>query len=411
MPQEIYIHPLPNGLTLLADRMPHVRSVAFSLMLPAGAAHDPVDKLGVATLTMDLLTRGAGERDNRQLSDALDRLGVDRGESAGVMNVQMSGATISRNLIPTLQIYADILRRPHLPESELEAAKSLSIQDIQSTEDEPQRKVMLELRKRYFPEPYSRDSRGTLDGVEAVTIEDIRQHFQTHFQPNAGILSVAGDFDWPTLKGEIERLFGDWRGTPRQPRAIQEVTPVSGHVQKDLDQTQIAIAMPAVPSNNPDVYNLRGAVAVLSQDMSSRLFSNVREKYGLCYSVYASYESQRDRGTILGYAGARPELAQETLDRTIAEFRQLANGIEPDELDRVKIGLKSALIMRQESTGGRASALSADWYFLGRLRPLDEIQAAINDLSVAKILNYLERHPMTNFTVVTLGPAALNLPT
>ena len=86
--------------------------------------------------------------------------------------------------------------------------------------------------------------------------------------------------------------------------------------------------------------------------MSSRLFTNVREKHGLCYSVYASYETFKDRAAIVGYAGARPELAQETLDRTLEEFRDLANGIEAEELDRVKVGLKSALIMRQESTGG-----------------------------------------------------------
>ncbi len=409
MPQDIYTHQLPNGMTLLADRMSHVRSVAFSFLVPAGAAYDPAGKFGLATLATDLLTRGAGSRDNRQLSDALDNLGVDRGESAGTMNVQLSGATISRNLLPTLAIYADILRRPRLPEPELDAAKALSLQDIQSTEDEPQRKVMLELRKRYYPDPLSRDNRGLAADVEAVTIADVRQHVEKYFQPKDVILSVAGDFEWAALKGEIETLFGDWKGSPRTPPVIGAHTPASGHVQKDLDQTQIAIAFPSIPTNDPEVYTVRGAVGVLSQDMSSRLFSNVREKHGLCYSVYASYESHKDRGTIIGYAGARPELAQETLDRTLAEFRQLKDGIEQEELDRVKIGLKSALIMRQESTGGRSSALSADWYYLGRLRTLDEIQAAVNALSVPKILAYLDRHPMQDFTVVTLGPAGLKV--
>ena len=409
MPQDIYTHQLPNGMTLLADKMPHVRSVAFSFLVPAGAAYDPAGRFGLATLTTDLLTRGAGDRDNRQLSDALDNLGVDRGESAGTMNVQLSGATISRNLLPTLAIYADILRRPRLPEAELDAAKALSLQDIQSTEDEPQRKVMLELRKRYYPDPLSRDNRGLAPDVEAVTIADIHRHVETYFQPRDVILSVAGDIDWPALKGQAEALFGDWKSAPRTPPVIGAHTPTSGHVQKDLDQTQIAIAFPSIPTNDPDAYNVRGAVGVLSQDMSSRLFSNVREKHGLCYSVYASYESHKDRGTVVGYAGARPELAQETLDRTLAEFRQLKDGIEAEEVDRVKIGLKSSLIMRQESTGGRASALSADWYYLGRLRSLDEIQAAVNGLSAAKILAYLDRHPMRDFTVVTLGPAALKV--
>ena len=141
--------------------------------------------------------------------------------------------------------------------------------------------------------------------------------------------------------------------------------------------------------------------------MSSRLFTNVREKHGLCYSVHASYESFRDRGTIVGYARARPELAQETLNRTLDKFRNLVNGIEVEELDRVKIGLKSALIMRQESTGARAGGLATDWYFLGRIRLLEEIQAAIDGLNVPGILDYLRRHPVKDFTIVTLGPAPL----
>lgn len=403
----IHIHTLPNGLTLLAEQMPHVRSAAFQFLVPAGAAYDPSGQFGLAALTCDLMTRGAGTRDSRELSDALDNLGVDRGESTGTLNIQLSGATLSRNLLPALSIYADILRRPHLPADELDPAKSLSIQDIQSLEDDPQRKVMTELRKRYYPDPLGRDQRGTLEGVEAVTIEDVGRHHATLFHPRDVIFAVAGDIDWPSLRSEVERLFGDWKPLERPKVAAGPNTPVSGHIEKELDQTQISLAYPSVPIGHADFYNVRGAIGVLSQDMSSRLFSNVREKHGLCYSVYASYESFRDRGTIVGYAGARPELAQETLDRTLDEFRNLVNGIEVEELDRVKIGLRSALIMRQESTSARAGAMTTDWYFLGRVRPLEEIQAAVNNLSIDGILDYLRRHPAKDFTVVTLGPAGL----
>jgi predicted Zn-dependent peptidase len=409
VPQDIHTHALANGLTLLAERMPHVRSAAFHILVPAGAAHDPNGKHGLAGLVCDLMTRGAGTRDSRRLSDALDNLGVDRGESTGTLNVQLSGATLARNLLPTLTIYADILRRPHLPESELDAAKSLSLQDLQSIEDEPQRKVMIELRKRYYPDPLGRDQRGTLEGIMAATIDAVRSQHRALFHPRDVILAVAGDVDWPALKGEVERLFGDWTAKARLPLDIARQERKSGHIAKDLDQTQIAMAFPSVPIGDPDFYHARGAVGVLSQDMSSRLFTNVREKHGLCYSVYANYETFKDRAAIVGYAGARPELAQETLDRTLEEFRTLVNGIEPDELDRVKVGLKSALIMRQESTSARASAIASDWYFLNRVRPLEEIQAAIDGLTVPGVLDYLRRHPAKEVTVVTLGPAALRI--
>jgi predicted Zn-dependent peptidase len=409
VPQDIHTHTLANGLTLLAERMPHVRSAAFHLLVPAGAAYDPPGKFGLAAIVCDLMTRGAGRRDSRQLSDALDNLGVDRGESAGILNVQLSGATLARNLIPTLELYADILRRPHLPEAELDAAKSLALQDIQSIEDEPQRKVMIELRKRYYPDPLGRDNRGTAEGVSAVTIDDVRKQHARLYQPRDMILTVAGDIDWPAVKGKVEELFGDWKPGERASVNPGMGRPKSGHVAKELDQTQIALAFPSVPIGHPDFYPARGMVGVLSQDMSSRLFTNVREKHGLCYSVYASYETFKDRASIVGYAGARPELAQETLDRTLDEFRNLANGIEAEELDRVKVGLKSALIMRQESTGARAGAMASDWYFLGRVRPLEEVQAAIDGLTVPAILDYVRRYPAKDVTVVTLGPAALRI--
>ena len=220
---------------------------------------------------------------------------------------------------------------------------------------------------------------------------------------------MAGDIDWPVLKSEVERLFGDWEKGSRPTLTPDPMNPTSGHLSKQLDQTQITLAFPSVPIGHPDFYNARGAVGVLSLDMSSRLFTNIREKHGLCYSVHASYETFRDRATIVGYAGARPELAQETLDRMLEEFRNLVNGIEDEELDRVKIGLKSSLIMRQESTGARAGSIASDWYFLNRVRPLEELQSAIDGMTIPGVLDYLRRFPAKDFTIVTLGPAALQV--
>ena len=409
MAQEIHQHTLANGLTLLAERMPHVRSAAFSFMVPAGCVYDPPERLGLASVLMELITRGAGNRDSRQVSEALDGLGLDRSESAGAMNVHFSGATLSRNLPAALEVYADIVRRPHLPEDELEPVKALAMQDIQSLEDEPQHRVMVELSKRHYPDPLGRDRRGTAEGVSAIGIDDLRAHHARFFQPKGAILAVAGDIQWGPLRDRIEQLFGDWK--PQEPPALKVAASVKGseHIDKDIDQTQISLAFPSVPIGDPDFYNARGAVGVLSLDMSSRLFMEVREKHGLCYSVYATYETFRDRASIVCYAGARPEKAQETLDRTLHELKRLKDGIEDEEVDRVRVGLKAALIMRQESTSARAGSLASDWYYLGRVRPLEEVQAAINGLTPDSILGYLHRHPARDFTVVTLGPEALRV--
>src|SRR5215471_18329613 len=123
MAQEIYEHTFPNGLTLLAERMEHVRSAALNFLVPAGCVYDPPRHLGTGSVLAELITRGAGARDSRELTLALDNLGLDRDESVGSMHMRFWAATLARNLPAGLELYADILRRPHLPDEEMEAVK------------------------------------------------------------------------------------------------------------------------------------------------------------------------------------------------------------------------------------------------------------------------------------------------
>ncbi|MBM3978744.1 MAG: insulinase family protein [Planctomycetes bacterium] len=409
MGQQVYQHTLPNGLVLLAERMDHVRSAAINFLVPAGSAFDPPGELGVASVLAELITRGAGDRDSRELALALDNLGVDRDESVGTVNMRFWGSTLARNVPAALDIYADIVLRPHLPEDELEPVQALALQDIQALEDAPQSKVMVELRRRYYPAPLNKDRRGTAEDIEALTIDAVRDQYKRFVRPNGAILSVAGNIEWEPLKAQVERLFARWEQGEPATLAPLAHTPTSAHIHKETQQTQIALAFPSVPVTHPDYYNARAAAAVLSGGMSSRLFTEVREKRGLCYSVYAFHETFKTQGTMMAYAGTRAERAQETLDVTLAELSRLKDGIEDDEIDRVKAGLKSSLIMQDESTGARAGAIATDWYYLGRVRPFDEIQALIDGLTPGAIVAHLERYPVRDVTLVTVGPAALTV--
>src|SRR6266478_1948352 len=136
--------------------------------------------------------------------------------------------------------------------------------------------------------------------------------------------------------------------------------------------------------------------------MSARLFTEVREKRGLCYSVSASCQTFKQLAGIHSYAGTTNERAQETLDVTLGELQRLQAGIELEEVERVQAGLKSSLIMQEESTSARAGTLASDWYYLGRVRSFDEIQAAVNGLTPAGIVSHLREHPARDFTFVTL---------
>jgi predicted Zn-dependent peptidase len=406
---EVYHHTFPNGLTLLAERMEHVRSAALNFLVPAGCTQDPPRHLGIASVLSDLITRGAGARNSRELSESLDNLGLDRDESVGGIHMRFWGATLSRNLLSALEIYADILRRPHLPADEVEAVKALALQDLQGLEDEPRQKVLIELRRRHYPAPLGQDRRGTREGIESLNAEIIRAHYRRLFGPRGTILSIAGNVEWGRLRDEVERLFGDWQGSAEPGIKLGKQPAKRAHLAKDTQQTQIAIAYPSVPIGHAEYYAALGAVNVLSGGMSARLFTEVREKRGLCYAVWATYTTFKDRASVLCYAGTTNERAQETLDVTLGELQRLQEGISKDEVERVQAGLKSSLIMQEDSTSARAGTLASDWYYLGRVRTVEEIKAAINGLTPRKILNHVRRYPPRDFTIVTLGPRPLRV--
>jgi predicted Zn-dependent peptidase len=216
--------------------------------------------------------------------------------------------------------------------------------------------------------------------------------------------------EWEPLRDQVGRLFGDWPANPHEEPKCGPSRAVVDHVSKETTQTQIGIAYPSIPFGHADYYAAMGAVQVLSGGMSSRLFTEVREKEGLCYAVWATYQTYKDRASVFAYAGTTTARAQETLDVTLRELRRLREGIEDDEVERVRAGLKSSLIMQEESTTSRAATLASDWYYLGRVRSFDEIQAAIDGLTPKTILDHLERFPAKDFAIVTLGEKALEVP-
>ncbi len=410
MPQEIYHHTFPNGLTLLLERMDHVRSAAVNFLVPAGCVYDPPQRLGLVSILSELIMRGAGARDSRALMMAMDRLGLDHSESVGQLHLRFWGSTLARSIPAALEIYADILRRPHFPEEDMEAVKALALQDLQSLEDEPRAKVMVELRQRFWPNPLGQDRRGTEESIAKISVRDIRSFHQSHFSPDGIILSVAGNIEWDSLRAQVEKLLGDWRGDKSLSPELLPAPGGQAHMPKDTVQTQIVIAYPSVPFGHADYYAALGAVQVLSGGMGARLFTEVREKRGLCYAVSANYQTFKQVAGILCYAGTTTERAQETLDVTVGELKRLAEGVSEEEVQRVRAGLKSSVIMQEESTSSRAGALASDWYYLGRIRPVDEIQAAIDALSPDGILAHVRKYPYRNPTIVTLGKNPLKLP-
>ncbi|PQV65485.1 putative Zn-dependent peptidase [Abditibacterium utsteinense] len=400
-----------NGLTLVGEPMPSKQAAAFTFLIPAGSASEPAGRDGLSSVLESVCYRGAGDKDARALSDALDDLGVDRGGGADVEYTTFGGATLGLYLGEALALYADILLRPALLDGEWQPARDLALQSLESLDDSPARKMFVQLRREYFTSGHGRSPIGTREGLNALSLEDLRADHKKRYKPQGAILSLAGNFDFDQIAAQMETLFESWQGAAPEIEAPKPVeTPVFQHIEQDTAQQQIGVAYAGVPSTDVDFYAYRVATSILSGGMGARLFTEVREKRGLVYSVSASASSHRNVGFSLAYAGTTPARAQETLDVLLAELVKIGDGVSESELERAKIGMLSSLIMQEESSRARAGGIARDFWMLGRVRPLDEVTDAIGAVSTAQIREFYARNPVKDFSVVTLGPAKLTMP-
>ncbi len=410
MPDAIASTTLDNGLTVIVESLSELQSAAWSLLIPSGSAYDPPSASGTASALCDWITRGAGDRDSRAISTELDRFGIQSQTTVNVSHMIMSGACLSANLSPALGLVADYVQRPHLTDDEFEGAQAGVAHELQGLEDDPRQKVMLELVRRFYPSPWNQPPEGTLSDLENLTPDTTRQMFQRCVRPDRSILGIAGRVTLDEILPTIQQLFDGWEPGAEAAPTYGPRGETRAHLPAESTQTQIGIAYAGVPYRDPDYFAAWAAVSILSGGMSSRLFTEVREKRGLVYSVYATLSTLKDHGAVLCYAGTTNERAQETLDVLLTELARLSEGIDDAELQRAKASAKSSLVMAQESSSSRARSLARDWYHLGRATTVDEIQAAIERLTTATVLEFVRRHPPSPCSIVTIGPDTLNMP-
>jgi predicted Zn-dependent peptidase len=401
------MHTCANGLTILGEPMENVTSAAMTISIRLGSSIDPAGAEGSAAVAADWLFRGAGDRDSRAFNDALDALGCHHDESVSSKTMRLSSTQLGCNLDATLDLYADVLRRPMLADEAFDPCRQLVMQDLEGLDDEPSRMCSLKLREQFFPWPLARLNYGTAESLAGLTEASLASHVRRCLTPAEAVISVAGRFDWNALVAKVETLLGGWSGEPVRVADAQPPRGGTMHIEKDSAQTHIGIAQASVPLSDELYYAGRLSEAILSRGMGSRLPMEVREKRGLVYHVSCSYQAMKESAGLFTYAGTRPEVAEETYQVTLDTLRSLTSGIEDDELARAKTQIRSALILQGQSTGARAAAMVNDYTHLGRLRTLDEVSEQTSAVTRDDVMTYVERHPAENLTTVTLGPKPL----
>ncbi len=384
-----------------------VASAALNWMLPPGSSSDPEDADGLATVLSELIFRGAGDLNSRDHSDAMDRLGVQRSSQVSTHHLRITATLVGRRLDEAVPLLAAMVTRPALPADALDAVRSLCVQSLESLDDDPQQLVMLRLREHHQPPPFNRHGYGDREVLEQCSIEQLQRAWATRCVPEGAILSGAGAADPRALAKRLDAILSGWTGRHEPPVELSPATRGHVHVPQETAQMHLGMAWEAPREADPHSMLERLALGVLSGGTSGRLFTEVRQKRSLCYSVGASYSAGRDRGVITLYAGTTPERAQETLDVCAAEVERLRKGVARDEFERATVGLKSRLIMQGESTAARAAAIGSDHFRIGRARTLDELAEAVDGVTLDKLNDYLRTRDYGPATIASVGPVEL----
>lgn len=383
--------------------MPWLPTLSLTLLMPFGSATDPSGAEGAATVLHEWMQRGAGDLSSRQLSDAFEDLGVRRGGNAGRETSSLAAGFLAADADKALPLLADIVMKPRFDEAEFAPSVELAQEELRSLEDAPTQRLFEALTAHFLASPQRRSSLGTPEGLEALTPAGVRQDAAERVGPEGSILALAGGSSWEELQPVIGATFGHWQGGSKPVPAPQLAPQGVHHVPAETTQVQVGLAYPSAMVGTEEGYLYSLALNVLSGSMGARLFTEVREKRGLVYSVSAFSRALRGLGYTLGYAGTTTERAAETLEVFLAELDRLAEGVTADELERSRTGLLSSVVMRGESSGATAGRLASDAYFLGRARTLAEVSGKIESATLQQVNDYLAANPIPTPTIVTLG--------
>jgi predicted Zn-dependent peptidase len=407
----ISIIQLACGMPLIVERMPHLQSAALTFSCPAGSATEPTHLDGRSAILEEILLRGMGSLRSREAADAFDRLGASRDVGATALNIRISSTCLATNLPAVLALVASMVREPRMDAESVDACRELALQALDSLDDDPQERASMLLRERHLPMPIGRSGMGTPEGLASCTRDELLQGWHDRARPVGSVLAVAGNVDAQAIARQMDTLLQGWHGAtmPVRPTTM----PPRGYAH-EMDETssqvQILVACDAPAEGHEDSPKEKLALSVLSGGMSGRLFTEVREKRGLCYSVSASYRGERDYGSVQAYVGTTPQRAQEALDVLLHELRRIntpGGCVTEEEFERARVGVKAALVFAGESASARAASLVSDWHRLRAPRSLREIGEQIERVSLAQLNAYLSRRTLGVTTVQTLGPAAL----
>jgi predicted Zn-dependent peptidase len=406
---------LPNGIRVVSEAIPHVRSVAVGIWIETGSRMEPESRGGISHLIEHLVFKGTATRPAEEIARAIDSVGGQMDAFTAKEHTCFYVSVLDEHLPLAVDLLTDILRHPLFAAADIEKEKAVVLQEIKMVEDTPDDLIHDLFAERIWAgHPLGRPILGRWDVVRGLDRETILSHFAEEYVPARITVAVAGRLEHERVVDLFASRFEGF-ARPAVPHAATPPAMQAGvHVvQKTLEQVQLVLGFPGVPDTAPERYALYLLNDVIGGSMSSRLFQEIRERQALVYSVHSGNQAFRDSGLFYVYAGTDAANLGKVIKALLKEFRSLKkDGITTDELHRAKDHLKGSLMLSLESTASRMNRVARQEMRFGSFLSIDEMMGAIDGVGLEEVQALIQRVlDEEQMALMTLGSVARrNLP-
>lgn len=378
---------LRNGLRLLTAEMPGMRSASIAFYFTVGSRYEDDSEAGISHFIEHMLFKGSQHYPTaRLISEAIEGVGGIFNGSTGKELTNYTARVPAEHVSTVLRVFADMVRNPLFEPLEIEKERSVILEELSSTRDDPQEWVSLLIDETMWPHlPLGRDDAGFEETVEVISRQQMLDYLHEYYRPNSLIISVAGNISSEQVIGEVEQLFGDWN--PGEHRVWKESlppfdAPLVAIISKETEQANLCLGTLGIAYSSPDYYTFTLINAILGEGMSSRLFQTIREEKGLAYDIGSYFNSYAETGNFVVSAGVDTTETEAAIQAIMSELTRISREPVPhDELARIKAYVRGTTLLSMEGTAQVASWLGGQECLRGKIIDVDEVLQQIDAIT------------------------------
>jgi predicted Zn-dependent peptidase len=404
--RDIEVTILRNGVRVITEQMPHVRSVSVGVWIGSGSRRETPEQNGLSHFIEHMLFKGTTTRSAEEIARSVDAIGGNLDAFTAKELVCYNTKVLDEHLPIAFDGLSDLVLRPLFREEDIAKEKGVILEELKMEADNPDYLVHELFSANFWRDhPLGKPILGTRETVKKFDRAMIQDYYRSVYSPGNLLITAAGNLRHERLEKLAREAFESVApvpGTPPQPAPATHARLTLKH-KKELEQVHLCLGVPCYPVSHEQRFACYVLNNLLGGGMSSRLFQNIRERQGLAYSVFSDLNPYKDTGCLSVYAGTSLESARKVVDSILREFRQLREErIPADELRRGKDHLKGSLMLSLESTSSRMSNLARQELYFQRFFTLDELVERIEAVTAEEVQSIAQAFFDQKFIALTV---------